>query len=87
MTNDNPRLLKALERKRKAEESIKRIKARQNAEARKLDTRRKVLLGVIMEKLLFDGVITSSDFEKYLGKYLTERDQKVFENYLSALNL
>jgi hypothetical protein len=85
MTIENPRLLKALERKKKVEESIKKIKAQQNADSRKLETRRKILLGVVMEKMLVDGCVLASDFEKYLTKALTERDQAFFENYLDSL--
>ena len=86
MTNENPRLLKALQQKERAEKTIKKIKAQQNAESRKLDTRRKILLGVMLEKMLIDGCVTSVMFGDYLEKSMkTECDRSILNNYLDSL--
>jgi F0F1-type ATP synthase assembly protein I len=86
MTNENPRLLKALQQKERAEKTIKKIKAQENAESRKLDTRRKILLGVMLEKMLIDGCVTPAVFGDYLEKFMkNERDHKVFDGYLDGL--
>jgi hypothetical protein len=85
MVTDNPRLQKALEQKRKAEEVIKKIKAKENSQQRKLDTRRKILLGVVLQGMIADGVISANIFDKALDNYLmVDKDRELLDAYFES---
>jgi hypothetical protein len=87
MSSENPRLEKLLEQKGKIENRIKQIQAKENAQKRKLDTRRKILFGVIFEGLIADDLITEETINRAIGEYLTsDRDRDLVKNYLASLN-
>jgi large subunit ribosomal protein L7/L12 len=79
MASENARLEKLLEQKGKIENRIKQIQAKENAQKRKIDTRRKVLLGLIREGRVKDEVITEA-IERYLK---IDIDRDLIKNYLA----
>jgi large subunit ribosomal protein L7/L12 len=86
MSSENPRLEKLLEQRGKIENRIKQIQAKENAQKRKLDTRRKILLGVIFEGLITDGLIKEQTINRAIDQYLkTDRDRDLVKNYLAKL--
>jgi hypothetical protein len=84
---EKSRLELALERKQKADELVRKIKAAEGAKSRKLDTREKIICGVMFQGLIADGAISQEGFDKYVGKYLNERDRLLifgsFQKFLS----
>lgn len=66
--------LSQLEREREkirvAQENINRLLAVEKDKQRKQDTRDKILLGVMLQGMIADGVISTELFEKSLEKYL-----------------
>jgi hypothetical protein len=86
MGSENPRLEKLLDQRGKIENRIKRIQAKENAQKRKLDTRRKILFGVIFKGLIADDLITEETINRAIGEYLTsDRDRDLVKNYLAKL--
>jgi hypothetical protein len=86
MSSENPKLEKLLEQRGKIENRIKQIQAKENAQKRKLDTRRKILFGVIFEGLIADDLIKEETISRAIGEYLTsERDRELVRNHLVNL--
>ena len=84
MTAENPRLGKLLERRNQIENQIKQIQAKENSQKRKIETRRKILFGVMLEKLIAEGEIESEIIAKAIDNYLTtDRDRDLIKNYLA----
>jgi hypothetical protein len=65
------RLEREREKIRVAQENINRLLATEKEKQRKEDTRDKILLGVMLQGMIVDGVISTEVFEKALEKYLT----------------
>lgn len=80
------RQLSQLEREREkiriAQENISRLLAQQKQERRKFETRRKVLLGVMLQEMIVEGRIPDKLFNEFLEKSFNERDRSVFDGYL-----
>ena len=85
MGSGNVRLDKLLEQKQTIENRIKKIGLAESKERRKLQNRQKVLLGVMFQKMIADGIIKSETFTKYVA-VLNERDRKVVEGYWAGLS-
>lgn len=69
---------KVLEEKAKLDKLV----AAEKEKSRKSDTRDKILLGVIMQGLIADGLVSADRFEGYLEKYLTnDRDKDRCDAY------
>jgi hypothetical protein len=69
---------KVLEEKAKLDKLLAVEKDKQ----RKGDTRDKILLGVILQGLIVDGLISAESFDKYLDKYLTnDKDRERCDTY------
>lgn len=86
MSSENPKLEKLLEQRGKIENRIKQIQAKENAQKRKLDTRRKILFGVMFERLIAEDRITEETITRAIGEYLTtDRDRDLVKNYLAKL--
>jgi hypothetical protein len=64
------RLEREQEKVRIAQKNIDDILAANKEKQRKQDTRDKVLLGVMLQGMIADGVISTEVFEKALEKYL-----------------
>jgi predicted transcriptional regulator len=78
MTDD--KLERLLQKKRQIEAKIKRIKARENAQRRKLDTRRKILAGAAV----LEHAKRDEQFAAFLTRLLDETlkresDRKLFD--------
>ncbi len=86
MSSENPKLEKLLEQRGKIENRIKQIQTKENAQKRKLDTRRKMLFGVMFERLIAEDRITEETITRAIGEYLTtDRDRDLVKNYLAKL--
>ena len=84
MSGENPRLGRLLERRNQIENRIKQIEAKEKSKIRKLETRRKILLGVICEKLIAEDQIENEIITKAINNYLkTDRDRDLIKNYLA----
>jgi hypothetical protein len=72
--------LKTLEQKQaQIRAQIQALKARDTAKERKEDTRRKVLLGSVVLKLVKDGKLQQGQINQWLDESLsTERDRALF---------
>ncbi len=70
------RLELALERKQKADELVKTLKAQVEKKNRKVEDRKNVLCGLMFKGLITDGSISQEQFDSCVSKYLNERDQK-----------
>jgi large subunit ribosomal protein L7/L12 len=73
----NDRMEKLLDKKKEIEREISRIRARENAEKRKEDTRRKIIAGALFLRL----AESDSDIKNRLTssiEILPERDRKLF---------
>jgi hypothetical protein len=86
MSSDNPRLEKLLEQRGKIENRIKQIQAKENAQKRKLDTRRKILFGVMFEGMLADNRVKEKTINSAIDGYLkNDRDRDFIKNYVASL--
>ena len=86
MSGEKLKLEKLLEQRKQIENRIKQIQAKENSQKRKVDTRRKILFGVMLEKLIAEGEIENEIIAKAIDNYLTtDRDRDLIKNYLAAL--
>lgn len=86
MSSENPRLEKLLEQRGKIENRIKQIQAKENAQKRKLDTRRKILFGVMFEGMLADNRVKEKTINSAIDGYLkNDRDRDLIKNYVASL--
>jgi large subunit ribosomal protein L7/L12 len=84
MASENARLEKLLEQKGKIENRIKQIQAKENAQKRKIDTRRKVLLGVMLDGLIREGRVKDEVITEAIERYLKiDIDRDLIKNYLA----
>ena len=87
-SGEEVRKLSKLEREREkvriAQENISRLLAKQKKKQSELETRQKVLLGIMLQKMIADGVISAETFTKY-SQTMTDRDQKVVKEYWNSL--
>ena len=70
--------LESLEAKRKQlDAQIQAIKARESAQARSEDNRRKIIIGGCILRMVKDGRMSESELTKILDEYVyTDRDRK-----------
>jgi hypothetical protein len=86
MSSENPRLEKLLEQRGKIENRIKQIQAKENAQKRKIDTRRKILFGVMFEGMLADNRVKEKTINSAIDGYLkNDRDRHLIKNYVASL--
>ncbi len=81
MSNSRIERIKDLEEKKKQLEArIQKLKAQESAKKRKEDTRRKILLGALVQHLTKTGYWSSSEIIKQLDKFLDKPiDRKLFD--------
>ena len=79
------RLEREQEKMRIAQTNIDKILATQKENQKKQDTRQKVLLGVMFQKMIADGIVKAETFTKY-SQAMTNRDKKVVEDYWAGLD-
>ncbi|WP_143748935.1 hypothetical protein [Mesorhizobium sophorae] len=68
-----------LQRKAKLESDLVRLKAQEKKAARKDDTRRKIVIGGALFAAIDAGVIPNEIGRKLVGKFVAERDKKMFD--------
>ena len=86
MNSEDSRLEKLLKERKQIENRIKQIQAKKNSQKRKLDTRRKILFGVMFEKLVVEGRIKDETIAQLINEHLkTERHQNLVRSYLASL--
>ena len=84
MSGEKSKLEKLLEQRKQIENRIKQIHAKENSQKRKLEMRRKILFGVMLEKLITEGEIENEIIAKAIDNYLTtDRDRDLIKNYLA----
>ena len=84
MSGENPRLGRLLEQRNQIENRIKQIEAKEKSKVRKLETRRKILLGIMFEKLIAEDQIENKIIIEAINNYLkTDRDRDLIKNYLA----
>lgn len=81
MTDDTSKLDKLKQQKVKLENRIKEIQNKESSRKRKMETRRKILLGVMLHQMIVDGRIPTSLFDKFLAR-IDEDDRAIFDGYL-----
>ena len=64
------------EQKKKIAEQIKEALAAESTKKRKLETRDKILLGVMFQGLIAEGAISTQMFEGAMEKYLTKDNDR-----------
>ena len=78
------RLEREKEKVRIAQINIDKILAGDKEKQNKRDTRQKILLGVMFQKMIADGIVKAETFTKY-SQTMTNRDKKVVEDYWAGL--
>ena len=78
------RLEREQEKVRIAQTNIDKILAGDKKKQDKQDTRQKVLLGVMLQKMIADDIIKAETFTKY-SQTMINRDKKVVEDYWAGL--
>ena len=78
------RLEREQEKIRVAQANINRLLASEKEKQRKQDTRRKVLLGTMLQRMIADGIVRAETFTKY-SQTMTNRDKQVVEDYWAGL--
>ena len=80
MNRSRQNRIKELEQKKKQLEArIQKLKAAESAKKRKEDTRRKILLGAMVMKLIETGYWSQDEIYQQLDKFLDkELDRKLF---------
>ena len=87
MSSANPRLGRLLDRRNQIENQIKQIQAKENTQKRKLETRQKILCGVILQSMFADNQVEKEAIISAVNKYLkNDRDRNLIENYLESLS-
>ena len=86
MGSENARLEKLLEQRGKIENRIKQIQAKENVQKRKIDTRVKVLFGVMFQGMLADNRVREETINSAIKGYLkNDCDRDLIKNYLADL--
>ena len=78
------RLEREQEKVRIAQTNIDKILDGDKKKQDKRDTRQKVLLGVMLQKMIADDIIKAETFTKY-SQTMTNRNKKVVEDYWAGL--
>ena len=86
MNSENSRLEKILEERKQIENRIKQIQVKKNSQRRKLDTRRKILFGVMFQGIIVDNRVNEEVINSAINGYLkNDRDRDLIKNYLASL--
>ena len=86
MNSENSRLEKILEEQKRIENRTKQIQVKKNSQRRKLDTRRKILFGVMFQGIIVDNRVNEEVINSAINGYLkNDRDRDLIKNYLASL--
>lgn len=77
----NEKLEKLMQRKNKIESELARLERTQKAESRKLDSRRKIVLGSAFLKAISEGKIQPDFARNLIERFASERDKNIFDNF------
>jgi large subunit ribosomal protein L7/L12 len=76
----NKRLEQLLQKREQLNAQIEQIRARETAQKRKEDTRRKILLGALVIEMMDKGELDRTKIRKRLSEFLTrDIDRKLFD--------
>lgn len=73
------RELGLLQRKAKLESDLARLRSKEKEASRRDDTRRKIVLGAALLAAMDSGIISGDVGRKLVGRFVAERDLKLFE--------
>lgn len=77
----NEKLTKLLQQKARIEAELARAKNAHKTEARKLDSRRKIILGAALLKGISTNAVRSEVARSLIEKFASDRDKKLFESF------
>ncbi len=77
----NEKLEKLMQRKNKIESELARLERTQKAENRKLDSRRKIVLGSALLKAMSEGKIQPDFARNLIERFASERDKPIFADF------
>lgn len=77
----NEKLERLMQRKNKIESELARLERTQKAESRKLDSRRKIVLGSALLKAISEGRIQGEFARNLIEKFASERDKVIFVDF------
>lgn len=77
----NEKLEKLMQRKNKIESELARLERTQKAESRKLDSRRKIVLGSALLKAISEGRIQGEFARNLIERFASERDKPIFADF------
>lgn len=75
------KLERLIQRKNKIEGELARLERTQKAESRKLDSRRKIVLGSALLKAIYEGRIQGEFARNLIEKFASERDKPIFVDF------
>lgn len=75
------KLEKLMQRKNKIESELARLERTQKAESRKLDSRRKIVLGSALLKAMTEGKIQGDFARNLIERFASDRDKNIFVDF------
>ncbi len=75
------RLQKLMQKKAKIESDLARLEKAEKTAARKLDSRRKIVIGAAVMKAIFEGRIQEPWARNLIANFASERDKSIFEDF------
>lgn len=75
------KLEKLMQRKAKIESELSRLEKTQKAENRKLDSRRKIVLGSALLKAMSEGKIQGDFARNLIERFASDRDKVIFVDF------
>lgn len=78
---NNARLEKLMQKKAKIESELARTLAAEKTAQRKLDSRRKIVLGSALLKAISEGRVQPQFGEGLVKNFASERDKSIFEDF------
>jgi len=75
------RLQKLMQKKAKIESDLARLEKAEKTAARKLDSRRKIVLGAAVMKAISQGRLTAEWAHQLVNAFASERDKSIFADF------
>lgn len=82
LRSQNPKLQKLMQRKAKIESELSRLERAEKASSRKLDSRRKIVLGSALLKAISEGRIQENFARNLIASFAAERDKAIFTDFV-----
>lgn len=77
----NEKLERLMQRKNKIESELARLEKAQKTDSRKLDSRRKIVLGSALLKAISEGRIQADFARSLVEKFASDRDKVIFSDF------